>query len=82
MVASSIGMNLEEVIVVLEIMSNIKSLIAAICDICKSNNGAMNMDAQAFVTAISMSVCQTPPTGYTFLCTKSLASCITPALTL
>ena len=63
-VASSIGINLEEVLVELEIMSNIKSLIAAIYDTCKSNNanGTMNTDAHAFVTAISMSVCQTPPT--------------------
>lgn len=63
-VASSIGLNVEEVQVALYIKDNIKKMVAAIYENCKnSSNGSMNMDAHSFLNAISMSVVETPPTS-------------------
>ena len=59
--ASSIGINLEEVKVALFMVRNLKNLVTSIYDKCKINNNRMSLDAQAFLRGLAMGVLPTPP---------------------
>jgi len=61
-VDSSIGLNLDEVKVAMYILENMKKMIAAIYDKCKSSKcGQMHTDAHSFLSAIATCIVETPP---------------------